>query len=73
MIRCSKVNTLFIKEKIYLSISLMIITTLILAPFALTESYATEDSKFVWQLIFIKEGECGPTDNLDKVYASITF
>ena len=72
MIRFSKIKNSDINEKIILALSLTTIAVLMIAPTALIESYAAEDSELVWQLVFIKEGTCSPTDNLGKVYASLT-
>jgi len=58
MIRFSKIKNSDINEKIILALSLTTIAVLMIAPTALIESYAAEDSELVWQLVFIKEGTC---------------
>jgi len=71
MIRVNKIMNIIPKEKIYVIFSIMITLSLILGP-TLTKSYAAENSPVEWQLLYIKKDTCGPKDNMDKVYASLT-
>ena len=71
MIRVNKIKNIVPKEKIYVIFSIMITLSLILGP-TLTKSYAAENSSVEWQLLYIKKDTCGPKDNMDKVYASLT-
>ena len=71
MIRVNKIKNIVTEEKIYVIVSILITLSLILGP-TLTKSYAAEDSSVEWQLLYIKKDACGPKDNMDKVYASLT-
>src|SRR3989304_2451867 len=71
MISVNKIKNIVTEEKIYVVFSIMITLSLILGP-TLTKSYAAEDSLVEWQLLYIKKDTCGPKDNMDKVYASLT-
>ena len=71
MIKVNKIMNIVPKEKIYIIFSILITLSLILGP-TLTKSYAAEDSSVEWQLLYIKKDTCGPKDNMDKVYASLT-
>src|SRR3990170_1603518 len=71
MIKVNKIKNIVPGEKIYVIFSIMITLGLILGP-TLTKSYAAEDSSVEWQLLYIKKDTCGPKDNMDKVYASLT-
>jgi len=71
MISVNKIKNIVPAEKIYVIFSIMITLSLILGP-TLTKSYAAEDSSVEWQLLYIKKDTCGPKDNMDKVYASLT-
>ncbi len=71
MIRANKIKNIVPKEKIYVIFGIMITLSLIVGP-TLTKSYAAEDSSVEWQLLYIKKDTCGPKDNMDKVYASLT-
>jgi len=71
MISENKIKNNISKEKIYIIVSMMIALSLIFSS-TLTKSYAAEDSSVEWQLLYIKKDTCGPKDNMDKVYASLT-
>jgi len=71
MIRVNKIKNIVPEEKIYVIFSIIITLSLILGP-TLTKSYAAENSYVEWQLLYIKKDTCGPKDNMDKVYASLT-
>lgn len=71
MISKNKIKNIISEEKIYAIVSMMIALSLIFGP-ALPKSYAAEDSSVEWQLLYIKKDTCGPKDNMDKVYASLT-
>ena len=71
MISINKIKKIVPEEKIYIVFSIMITLSLILGP-TLTKSYAAENSSVEWQLLYIKKDTCGPKDNMDKVYASLT-
>jgi len=70
MISKNQIKNIIPEEKIYVIVSMMIALSLIFGP-TLTKSYAAEDS-VEWQLLYIKKDTCGPKDNMDKVYASLT-
>jgi len=71
MINENKTKNIISKEKTYVIFSMIIVISLIFGP-TLSKSYATEDSSVEWQLLYIKKDTCGPKDNMDKVYASLT-
>jgi len=71
MISINKIKQIVPVEKIYVVFTIMITLSLILGP-TLTKSYASEDTSVEWQLLYIKKDVCGPIDNMDKIYASLT-
>jgi hypothetical protein len=71
MISENKLKNIIPKEKIYAIVSVIIALSLIFGS-VLPKSYAAEDSSVEWQLLYIKKDACGPKDNMDKVYASLT-
>jgi hypothetical protein len=71
MIRVNKIKNIVPREKIYVMVSIIVTLSLIFGN-TLTESYAAESSSVEWQLLYIKKDSCGPKDNMDQVYASLT-
>lgn len=59
-----------IMEKSAFSLSLLVVITMIFT--SPLDSFAEEDTSLSWQLLFIKQGNCGPEDNLDELYSSLT-
>jgi hypothetical protein len=72
MISFSKLNKIDLGHKSIITFSLMSILAVLIGPAVLSEAFADGESKLIWQLVFIKNDECGSNDTLDKVYASLT-
>ena len=72
MISNMKLNNIGLGYKTSISFGLMSILALMIAPSAISDAFAEGESTLNWQLIFIKNEECGPDDTLDKVYAELT-
>ena len=65
-------NNFIDRKNVSVTLGLLSIAMLMISPLASQESYALESGVFEWQLLFIQEAECNPTDTLNEVYSSIT-
>jgi hypothetical protein len=68
----NKISSIGIGYKQGITLSLISIIALMIVPSTISESFADSEYNLLWQLVFIKNEQCGPNDTLDKVYAGIT-
>lgn len=51
---------------------LMSIMALLISPLTVSDLYAEKSHTLEWQLLFIQEAECNPSDNLNEIYSNLT-
>lgn len=72
MNRLKKQNSNITRKNASVTLGLVAISMLMISPMTLSDSYAMTSGVFEWQLLFIQETECIPSDDLNNVYASLT-
>jgi len=61
------------RKKAITKVSLMVVTISMMAPIALSESFAQSEHEPVWQLLYLKEDSCQNHDNqVADAYADLT-
>ena len=60
-------------KSIFMIIPIFVIALLLIAPLAITQTYAQENYDVVWQLVYIKANICHPTDTqVATMYSELT-
>ena len=72
MNRLNKQNYHVTRKNASVTLGLVAISMLMISPLTLSDSYAISTGVFEWQLLFIQEAECIPSDSLNEVYSSLT-
>ena len=68
----NKINSIGLGYKTSITFSLMSIIALMIAPSAVLDAFAEDESNLIWQLVFISNDSCGVNDTMDKTYAELT-